>query len=63
MSVTCQSISQSKAMDANVSVWLYASMGRALIVVLKASRQGKILKKGAASRIEGIQEACFARLI
>jgi hypothetical protein len=50
-------------MDANVPVWLYASMGRALIVVPEASRQGKILKKGAASRIEGMREACFARLI
>jgi hypothetical protein len=41
-------------MDVNVPVWLYASIDRALIVVSEASRQGKILKKGVASCIEGI---------
>jgi hypothetical protein len=40
-----------------------ANMERSITIILEASRQEKILEKGAASRIEGLQGACFARLI
>jgi hypothetical protein len=36
---------------------------RSITIVRKQVDKEKILKKGAASRIEGMQEACFARLI
>jgi hypothetical protein len=40
-----------------------ANIERSITIVPEASRQEKILKKGAASRIGGMREAYFARLI
>jgi hypothetical protein len=64
MSTTCKRKELVKSNGHKTACDYYlVNIERSITIVLEASRQEKILKKGAASCIGGMREACFARLI